>query len=91
MRKFTKTLKAAIRNYYDRRGQKFRAQAKPECLSMISEARQHRHPRSVGIVSFQACAGTFWFGWSDGAVTIHNEQDWWRMKRWRPGAAVAGR
>lgn len=91
-RKFSVAAKTAIRAYYDDRktyneiiangGSSEDALAawdKQATLDAIKDATCGK--RGSGIRRFTACAGTFWFGWSDGVVTEHDESNWWRMKK----------
>lgn len=91
-RKFNKAAKAAIRAYYDGRNAAKKisdeggshepikaAWDKNACLDAISNATCRK--RGSGIRQFTACAGTFWFRWSDGVTTEHNENNWYRMKK----------
>ena len=81
IRKFTNEQKLVISNYYIKRKSKFSEQTKQECLDKIS-CSLHKNSQ---IISFVACAGTFWFQWKDGITTIHNERNWWKMKKYIMG------
>ena len=81
-RRFSKRAKAAIRAYYG--GRKVAHEGGPKwdkqsCLDEIIAATSQT--RGSGIRAFTGCAGTFWFGWSDGVTTCHNESNWWRMRK----------
>jgi len=82
MRRFTKRMKTAIRQYYTSRKANF-VIPKDKCLDAIFAARKGNRIRAV-----TAMAGTFWMYWPDGVQTTHNEKNWWRMKILRSNSSI---
>lgn len=93
MKKFTKQVKEAIQAYYQHRDENnalYANNARPSIdngspqpwdkqADLDSLDKATALPDS-GIRSWAACAGTFWFTWYDGKVTVHSKKNWQKMR-----------